>query len=118
LGAAFDSAVRELSAEKQCEGTRIAGCLRSNRLNFKSKGHFEVIGSDSGHRYRIYYGISTSIYEVHRDEKLGTRWCFVPISRLVAGDVMLAQKVALETNALSIVSKLPLVFASCGNCRR
>ena len=25
-------------------------------------------------------------------------WCFVPAGRLVVGDIMLAQKIALETN--------------------
>jgi hypothetical protein len=40
--------------------------------------------------------------------KLG--WCFVPNGHLVAGDVMLAQKIALETSensALAVANKFP-----------
>jgi hypothetical protein len=35
-------------------------------------------------------------------------WCFVPAGNLVPGDIMLAQKIALETNesgALSVARK-------------
>jgi hypothetical protein len=38
-------------------------------------------------------------------------WCFVPSGHLVAGDVMLAQKIALETNeraALVVANKFPV----------
>ena len=37
-------------------------------------------------------------------------WCFVPNRHLVPGDVMLAQKIALETNergALAVANKFP-----------
>jgi hypothetical protein len=37
-------------------------------------------------------------------------WCFVPNRRLVAGDVMLAQKIALETcenSALAVANRFP-----------
>lgn len=38
-------------------------------------------------------------------------WCLVPAARLVAGDVMLAQKVALETAetvALQVANDFPI----------
>jgi hypothetical protein len=39
-----------------------------------------------------------NIFEIdHAGQVLGG-WCFVPSNDLVAGDVMLAQKIALETN--------------------
>jgi hypothetical protein len=59
--------------------------------------HFEVIGSDTGKRYRIHYGCSMNIEELEADGRHGYCWCFVPAGALVAGDVMLAQKIALET---------------------
>ena len=31
-------------------------------------------------------------------------WCFVPQGRLVPGDVMLAQKIALETSEIRVLS--------------
>jgi hypothetical protein len=38
-------------------------------------------------------------------------WCFVPCTPLVAGDVVLAQKIALETNergALAVAKSFPV----------
>jgi hypothetical protein len=75
---------------------------------YKSKGHFEVTGSHSGKRYRIRRGRQMNIDEL--DER-GTRvavWCFGPEGQLPAGDVMLAQKIALETEeqaALAVVNR-------------
>jgi hypothetical protein len=59
--------------------------------------YFEVIGSDTGKRYRIYHGCSMNIEELETDGRHCCGWCFVPMGALVAGDVMLAQKIALET---------------------
>jgi hypothetical protein len=71
--------------------------------------YFEVIGCHTGKRYRIYYGNGANVIELD-DAALPrtgwcfvpalprTGWCFVPNDHLVAGDVMLAQKVALETD--------------------
>jgi hypothetical protein len=60
--------------------------------------YFDVIGSDTGTRYRIHYGTQTNIEELSHAGQRVCRWCFVPEGDLVAGDVMLAQKIALETN--------------------
>jgi hypothetical protein len=65
---------------------------------YETTGFFDVIGCDSGNRYRIHYGAAMNIVEI--DDVGGVRagWCFVPRACLVAGDVMLAQKIALETD--------------------
>lgn len=60
--------------------------------------YFEVIGCNSGTRYRIQYGVSTNVVELDGDGRPRLGWCFIPEGNLVAGDVMLAQKIALETN--------------------
>jgi hypothetical protein len=60
--------------------------------------YFDVIGCHSGKRYRIRHGTATNIHELDDAGDPTTGWCFVPRDYLVAGDVMLAQKVALETN--------------------
>ncbi|WP_246801304.1 hypothetical protein [Bradyrhizobium genosp. L] len=65
---------------------------------FKRYNRFDVIGSDSGKRYRICYGTSTNVYEVDARNRVVRGWCFYPVGSLVAGDVMLAQKIALETD--------------------
>jgi hypothetical protein len=64
---------------------------------FDAKGHFDVIGSATGSKYRIQYGTSMNVYELDDTGRLKMGWCFVPQGCLVAGDVMLAQKIALET---------------------
>jgi hypothetical protein len=60
--------------------------------------YFEVIGCHSGKRYRICHGNGANIIELDDAALPRTGWCFVPTDHLVAGDVMLAQKIALETD--------------------
>jgi hypothetical protein len=60
--------------------------------------YFDVVGSDTGKRYRIHDGTQTNIEELSHTGQRVCKWCFVPEGDLVAGDVMLAQKIALETN--------------------
>ena len=67
------------------------------REQFDAKS-FDVVGCDSGRRYRIHYGRVTNVHEIDDAGQPVTGWCFVPSGHLVAGDVMLAQKIALETN--------------------
>ena len=65
---------------------------------FKSGKGFEVIGCDTGTRYRI--TSSVGMMNIHELDEAGARvriWCFVPVGGLPAGDAMLAQKIALET---------------------
>ena len=65
---------------------------------FEKKGYFDVTGCDSGKRYRILHGTAMNIHEIDHAGQVLAGWCFVPSINLVAGDVMLAQKIALETN--------------------
>jgi hypothetical protein len=65
---------------------------------FNKYGYFEVRGSQSGKRYRIRYGAATNIHELDEYGHPKVGWCFVPSEPLVPGDVMLAQKIALETD--------------------
>jgi hypothetical protein len=68
------------------------------QAQFDATKSFEVIGSDSGKRYRILYGTETNIQELDEAGRPVAGWCFIPSGQLVAGDVMLAQKIALETD--------------------
>jgi hypothetical protein len=65
---------------------------------YDSKGYFDVTGCDSGKRYRICHGTAMNVYEIDLAGNPRNGWCFVPNAPLVAGDVMLAQKIALETD--------------------
>jgi hypothetical protein len=68
------------------------------RAQFDAKRYFDVIGCDSGKRYRIHYGTTTNVHEIDAAGCPKVGQCFVPAGYLVAGDVILAQKIALETN--------------------
>ena len=73
--------------------------------------HFDVIGCDTGRRYRIRHGTATNVHEIDAAGRLVMGWCFVPSGPLVAGDIMLAQKIALETNehaALAVANRFPV----------
>ena len=80
------------------------------RAQFDAENYFDVIGCDSGKKYRIRYGTAANVDELDGAGVPCMGWCFVPNAYLVAGDVMLAQKIALETNergALAVANKFP-----------
>ena len=66
--------------------------------SFERYSFFDVIGSDTGTRFRIHHGTQTNIEELGNNGRLVCKWCFGPDGNLAAGDVMLTQKIALETN--------------------
>ena len=70
---------------------------QAKREQFARKGYFEVVGGDSGKRYRIYAGASVNVCEIDERGRIQDGLCFMPIGGLPIGDVMLAQKIALET---------------------
>jgi len=57
---------------------------------------FDVVGSDTGTRYRIRRGTTMNIEELTGYGDVTRRWCFAPDGAFATGDVMLAQKIALE----------------------
>ena len=78
---------------------------------YKQHRHFDVIGGETGKRYRIRPGTSLNIDEYDAKGGKVTSWCFVPEGRLATGDVMLAQKFALELfedDALAVASRVRL----------
>jgi hypothetical protein len=75
---------------------------------YNAKKYFDVTGCDSGRRYRISHGTSMNIHELDGAGSSRVGWCFAPKGYLVAGDVMLAQKIALETDergALAVANR-------------
>jgi|SRR5580693_6799041 hypothetical protein len=83
------------------------------RAQFDRFGYFDVRGSVSGKKYRIHFGVSANIQEIGDDGKAFCGWCFAPDRHLVPGDVMLAQKIALETSectALAIANQFPPIL--------
>ena len=86
--------------EKEARGRKLLkDWLSPEQLKCYEKNRFfDVVGSDTATVYRIHHGTQTNIEELDSIGKPILRWCFVPLGNLVAGDVMLAQKIALETN--------------------
>jgi hypothetical protein len=75
---------------------------------FDADGHFDVIGCDTGQKYRIHYGSSMNVEELDKFGQPRICYCFVTDAPLAPGDVVLAQKIALETGeyaALAIANK-------------
>jgi hypothetical protein len=93
---------RELgcASESEARGLRLLReWLSADQLaQYDAHRYFDVIGCHSGKRYRIRHGTGTNIYELDYAGRPQAGWCFVPKDYLVAGDVMLVQKIALETN--------------------
>jgi hypothetical protein len=71
---------------------------REQLAQYTASGYFEVTGSASGKRYRIHQGAAMNVVEVDEFGRVRAGWCFMPRACLVAGDVMLAQKIALEND--------------------
>jgi hypothetical protein len=93
--------------------TRGITLLRANlspaqRAQFDKDGYFEVIGGKTGRRYRIRSGTMMNIERLGAGRRVVHGLCFAPEGNLVSGDVMLAQKLALElfeADALRVANK-------------
>jgi len=75
---------------------------------FDADGYFDVIGCDTGKRYRIHYGSSMNVEELDDFGRPRICHCFVTDAPLAPGDVVLAQKIALETGeraALAVANR-------------
>jgi len=98
--------------EAEMRGLRLLSeWLTAEQLaQYHARNYFDVTGCHSGKRYRIRHGTATNIYELDYAGRPRVGWCFIPKDRLVPGDVMLAQKIALETDesaALRVAKKFP-----------
>jgi hypothetical protein len=90
-------------------GTRALRLLRGwltpeQRAQLEADGYFDVTGSHTGRRYRIYYRASTNVYELDAGGMPILGWCFGPDPKLPVGDVMLAQKIALEVQEFTTLA--------------
>ena len=62
---------------------------------FNESETFHVIGGDTGTKYKLHPYMSFGVYQFNQDN-LVCRWCFSPAGVGAIGDIMLAQKIALE----------------------
>ena len=99
LGRHRSHAGRQLTPTEQKALTLLREWLSpAQRARFERYGHFEVIGSRTGKRYRIRYNRVVNIDELDERGAQVATWCFGPEGSLPRGDIMLAQKIALEND--------------------
>ena len=94
----YRSFVRENSPEGRGRYLLRKWLSRDQREQFDSKGYLDVVGCHSGKRYRIYYGVLSNVRELDAEGLPVAGLCFAPSDSLPPGDVVLAQKIALETD--------------------
>jgi hypothetical protein len=95
-------------AEKRAVALLLSWLTPEQEKQWQARGNFEVIGCDTGRRYRITYRAVMNVHELDPDGHPVQQWCFAPEGRLAVGDMLLAQKVALETmetRALAIANR-------------
>jgi hypothetical protein len=68
----------------------------AQRDQYKRCGYFDVVGGETGERYRIRHGFQRNVEQLDKKGRHVCRLCFMPEGKIVIGDVMLAQKLALE----------------------
>ena len=69
----------------------------AQREQYERYRHFDVIGGKTGKHYRIWYGSEMNVEQLDQTGRgRGQLLCFVPDGGLPVGDIMLAQKIALE----------------------
>ena len=99
--------------EREARGLKLLKAWLSPQqlAQYDVKSYFEVIGCHSGKQFRISHSISMNVHELDCAGRPCVGWCFAPKGSLAAGDVMLAQKIALETDehgALAVANYFPL----------
>jgi hypothetical protein len=95
-------------AEKRAVALLRSWLLPEQEKQWQARGAFDVIGCDTGTRYRITYRAVMNVHQLDADGHPVQQWCFAPEGRLAVGDVLLAQKIALETmetKALEIANR-------------
>ena len=90
----------------------------NERAQYDALGYFDVVGCHTGKTYRIRQGTSTNVEELDKNGVARIGWCFVPKGYLVEGDVMLAQKISLETNERAALAAANRFTPATGAPRR
>ena len=111
----IDAEVSQRRAAEKSAHEHAIQLLRQNltpdQLNeFERSGHFEVIGGDTARRYRIRRGHQMNVELLDKNGRRICSLCFMPEGTLPAGDIMLAQKIALElfeADPFKVANKLP-----------
>jgi hypothetical protein len=98
------------AAEARADRLLEANLSQTQREEFEERGYFMVTGGETGKCYRIRRGHQMNVEELDKNGKRRHVLCFMPEGHLAQGDVMLAQKIALELfefEALKIANRMP-----------
>jgi hypothetical protein len=101
------AALQLAEAEERSQHLLRSWLSPEQRAQYDISGHFLVVGSDTGKRYRILRGDVFNIQELNAGDREYCTWCFGP-EGVATGDVNLAQKIALENfenKALAIANR-------------
>jgi hypothetical protein len=96
--AAADNRVRPADREQRASALLKAWLSPEQLAQFERQASFDVTGSKTGKRYRIHVGRMQNVYELDKKGRPIRGWCFTPLLYLPTADIMLAQKIALETD--------------------
>jgi hypothetical protein len=98
------------NAEAQSAELLMHNLSLAQRAQYAAFGHFDVTGGDTGRRYRILRGYQLNVEELDPGGRRKRLLCFLPEGRVPVGDIMLAQKIALElfeSEALKVAHHIP-----------
>jgi hypothetical protein len=93
---ARDLGVPDTAAQGQSLRLLIRNLTPTQRHQLARHDYFEVIGGESGTYYRIRYGPTLNVERLDKNGRRQHMLCFAPKGYLPIGDIMLAQKIALE----------------------
>ncbi len=96
--------VSEKSPEAKGRALLLQWLTPAQRRQFEEQGYFDVVGCATQRRYRVQYGSVANVQEIDFEGQSAGVLCFAPEGYLVPGDVMLAQKIALETDELATLA--------------
>jgi hypothetical protein len=97
-------------SEKQSHRLLISNLSREQREQYESSGFFEVTGGHTGKRYRIRHRAQLNVEEFGDRGRPIRLLCFRPDGGVPIGDILLAQKCALElfeSDAIRIAHRSP-----------
>jgi hypothetical protein len=97
-------------AEARAKQLLISKLSPAQREQYEASRFFDVVGGDTGKHYRIRHGCQMNVDELDQNGQRIRVLCFMPNGGLPSGDVMLAQKIALElfeSEALRVANKSP-----------
>jgi hypothetical protein len=87
---------RTMMPEQRGVELLLANLTPRQRRQYMRDRHFDVVGGVSGTHYRLWHCFQQNVEELDPDGRRRWIWCFHPRETLVVGDVLLAQKTALE----------------------